>query len=159
MSGDSVLEQVVPMTPRVRAATELRARLLAMTQASHDAALLPAEPGGLLPGTRAGIAARIARLCGDAALAAHYDGLAAQAGGVPDWAEPGTAAGEAKLDAAIAYADRVTRTPAQMEAPDIAALRTAGWQDGDIVRLAGLAAFVNYQLRVAAVLRAMGAAA
>lgn len=154
MSHDHVLERSLPLTPRVAAALTLRKRLMAMTQASHDAALIPAQPGGLPHPVRAGLAARIARICKDDALAAHYDELA---GPAPDWAIPDVAAGEPGTDALIAYADRVTRTPHAAGAGDIDALRGAGWGDGDIVRLAGLVAFVNYQLRVAAVLRAMAA--
>lgn len=150
-----VLESSVPMTPRVKAALSLRARLMAMTQTSHDAALIPADPGGLSHRVRAALAARIARICADGALAAHYDALA---GDVPGWAQPDGAADEPATGALLAYADKVTRTPHAAGPGDIEALRAAGWDDADIVRLAGLVAFVNYQLRVAAVLRAMGAA-
>ena len=148
-----VLEDSVGLTPRLRSALSLRTRLMELTQASHDAALAPAVPGGLAPQLRAALAARMARICQDAALADHYDRLA---GVAPAWAEPGAEAGDPRLDAAIAYVDLVTRTPHAAGAEGIEALRRGGWEDGDIVRLAGLAAFVNYQLRVAAVLRAMG---
>lgn len=154
--NDHVLERSIPLTPRVTAALSLRTRLMAMTQASHDAALIPAQPGGLPHPVRAALAARIARICQDSALAAHYDALS---GTTPNWAVPGVAADDAAIDALIAYTDKITRTPHAAGAADMDALRRAGWDDGDIVRLAGLVAFVNYQLRVAAVLRAMGASA
>ena len=52
--------------------------------------------------------------------------------------------------------DLVTRSPKDATKADIEALREAGLVDADIVRLAGLVAFVNYQLRVTAVLSVMG---
>ena len=52
-----------------------RAEIVAMTQATHDAALKPKDPGGLSHAERAALASRIARLNADAGLAAHYETL------------------------------------------------------------------------------------
>ena len=50
-------------------------------------------------------------------------------------------------------ADLLTLAPRTATRGDIAALTAAGLAEADIVRLAELAAFVNYQLRVVAGLR------
>jgi uncharacterized protein YciW len=51
------------------------------------------------------------------------------------------------------YADRLTLAPREATRADIEALKAAGLGDADIVRLAELAGFVNYQLRVVAGLK------
>jgi len=151
-----VLETAAGVAPEGPLADALafRARLMEMTQTSHDAALQPADCGGLSPELRAALACRITRIAGDAALGAHY---AALAGSGPEAALCVLeTAGATPTEAAILrYVDRVTRTPAAATAADIDALRDAGLAEADIVRLAGLVAFVNYQLRMAAVLRAL----
>jgi uncharacterized protein YciW len=153
-----VLERIagVPDTGPLADALATRARLMQLTQASHDAALLPSTPGNLPHHERAALAARIARLCNDAPLAAHYSALA---GDLPPWATPGVHADDRRIDALLVYCDKITLSPRDAVPEDIDALRAAGLADDDIVRLAGLVAFVNYQLRVVAVLRAMGAGA
>ncbi|WP_265519354.1 CMD domain-containing protein [Nitratireductor luteus] len=156
-----VLERTagVPETGALAKVLKLRARLMDLTQASHDAALLPRVPGGLSLPERAVLAARMARICGDAALAAHYTELAGNAGDLLAVAEPGVGSEERRLAALLAYTDKVTLRPKDAVPEDIEMLRDAGLAEGDIVRLAGLVAFVNYQLRVANVLRAMGKSA
>jgi uncharacterized protein YciW len=156
-----ILEQAAgaPETGPLADALKLRARLMELTQASHDAALLPKVPGGLSLPERAVLAARMTSICGDTALTAHYLELAADAGNLLALAEPGTRSGDPRLQALLDYADRVTLRQKDATPEDIEALRSAGLAEGDIVRLAGLVAFVNYQLRVAHVLRTMGSAA
>ena len=52
--------------------------------------------------------------------------------------------------------DLVTRRPREATAEDIAALAAQGLDDRDIVTLAGLIAFVNFQILVVAGLRMLG---
>lgn len=153
--SDHILERAanVPATGPLAEALKTRARLMELTQASHDAALRPATPGGISYTERAALAERMAEICKDSALAEHYRTLA---GDAPAWATPGARADDIRLDALIAYVDKITLSPRDATPEDIDALRAAGVDEGDIVRLAGLVAFVNYQLRVAKVLRAMG---
>jgi len=136
-------------------ALALRGNLMELTQSSHDAALLPREPGGLSHALRAALACRIARMNGAVELAEHYARLAGDSAEAA-LADPATHSKEAPLAAILAYVDRVTRAPKDATRADIEALRAAGVADGDIVRLAGLVAFVNYQLRVALVLQKLG---
>ncbi|WP_246249161.1 CMD domain-containing protein [Chelativorans alearense] len=147
----------------VRDALEGRADIMAMTQATHDAALKPADPGGLSHGERAALAARIARLNADEGLAAHYATLLEEAGAdeaVSAMADPAyKGGGDTRRAALIAYTDLVSVYPRETAAADIEALKTAGVSDADIVRLSELNAFLAYQIRVIAGLKLMKAMA
>lgn len=148
-------------TPLAEALTQ-RAEIVALSQASHDAVLLPRDPGGLSHAERAALAARMAAWNADPALAAHYRNLLERAGRTP--VLTAIAAGEAaeadpRLAAIIRHADLLTRRTRDASRNDIAGLVAAGVAEPDIVRLAELAAFVNYQARVIAGLRLLGAAA
>lgn len=159
---DQVIEAlagVVPASP-LAAALATRAQIMGLSQASHDAVLLPRAPGGLSHGERAALAVRMARHNADAALAAHYQELLAQAGRTPVLdavADPAIAADaegfDRRLAAIVRHADILTLAPRDATRADIDALRAAGITEADIVRLAELAAFVNYQVRVIAGLR------
>jgi uncharacterized protein YciW len=145
----------VPADGPLAEALAVRSRLMDLTEASHTAALTPREPGGLPHDLRAALACRMTRIAGTAALAGHYAALA------PDHplANPDAPGVDAREAAILAYVDKVTRSPRDAVPGDIDALRDAGVEEGDIVRLAGLVAFVNYQLRVAVVLEKLGAGA
>jgi uncharacterized protein YciW len=65
-------------------------------------------------------------------------------------------AGDARLAAILRHVDMVTRTPRQATRADIEALKAAGVEEADIVRLSELVAFVSYQARVIAGLRLPG---
>lgn len=137
-----------------------RGKLMDLSQASHDAALTPADPGGVPLALRAALACRMARLCRQAGLEKHYAAL------LDGYADPVAApladpqvtpgADETRLAAMVGYVDLVTRSPKDATKADIESLRAAGLEEADIVRLAGLVAFVNYQLRLTAVLSVMG---
>ncbi len=110
------------------------------TQASHDALLAPADPGTLPLTERAAVAARIATLNGDTALAAHYQGLAGE--------------GAAPVRAAVlAHAELVTLAPSRATPDHLGALTAVGLDERGIVSLSQLIAFVNYQARLLAGLR------
>lgn len=145
----------VPAEGPLAEALALRARLMDLTEASHTAALKPNEPGGLSHDLRAALACRMTRIAGAEALAAHYGALAP---GHP-LADPDAAGADPREAAILAYVDKITRSPRDAQPADIDALRDSGVAEGDIVRLAGLVAFVNYQLRVALVLEKLGAGA
>ena len=108
--------------------------------------VLPEDPGALSLAERAGLAERVAVREGDANLAAHYAGLLALAGGV--------AAGP-RLDALLRYADIVASTPEATSRADIDAMAALGLTPREIVAATQLIAFVPYQTRVLAALRAM----
>ncbi|PZU91860.1 MAG: CMD domain protein [Chelatococcus sp.] len=145
----------------VASALAQRAEIMGLSQASHDAVLLPRDPGGLSHAERAALAARMAGWNADPALVAHYRALLAQAGESP--ALTAIAVGEnapvePRFAAIIRHADLLTQRTREARKEDVAALVAAGVTEPDIVRLAELAAFVNYQARVIAGLRLLGAA-
>lgn len=134
-----------------------RAELMRASQANCDAVLSPRVPGGISHKLRLALGCRIARLNGDAMLAAHYrDALG-------DTAETALAEPEApppadpREAAMLRHVDLVTRAPRRATRRDIDTLREAGIAEADIVRLSQVIAFVNYQVRVIAGLRLLGA--
>ena len=145
----------VPADSRLGQALKMRAEILRLSEAAHDAVLLPREPGGLSHGLRAALAARMCRHLGDDALAAHYDAYVAHSGDldVGALAHPDGSCGHQLQDAMARHADLLTLAPRDATRNDIEALKAAGLGEADIVRLSELAAFVNYQLRVIAGLK------
>ena len=69
-----------------------------------------------------------------------------------------TAADQTRIAAILAHSDLLTLRPRDATRGDIEALKAAGVEEPDIVRLAELAAFVNYQARVIRGLQALGGA-
>lgn len=135
-------------------AAESRANIFEMTQAAEQAVLRPRDSGPWPHDLRAALAARIARLNGEAALAERYLAAAGDFAPLADPAQDGAAEGLATV---TAFMDKVAAETRAVEAADIAALQAAGVADADIVRLAELNAFLAYQLRVIAGLRLIGA--
>jgi len=133
-------------------ALKTRAEVLRLSEAAHDAVLVPRDPGGLSHALRAALSARMCRHVGNAALVAHYEGYLAHCGDtdVAALAHPGGVSGDPRQDAMACHADLLTVSPRNATRDDIAALKAAGVGEPDIVRLSELAAFVNYQLRVIA---------
>lgn len=165
MSAPNLIEALAGAGPSLAAVLAERAEIMRLSQASHDAVLLPRAPGGISHAERAALAARMARWNGDATLEAHYRELLSQAGDSPlllavaSGADPAEAAGQdTRLQAIIRHVDIVTLAPRDATRADIAALVAAGVSEPDIVRLAELVAFVNYQVRVIAGLRLLEAA-
>jgi uncharacterized protein YciW len=130
-----------------------RAKVLEMTQAAEDAVLAPRDTGGFSHDVRAALAARLARLNGDGALADRY---AARISGDATLADPGESGTAQGLAPVVAFMDKVAARTREVAAEDIAALQAAGISDADIVRLAELNAFMAYQIRLVAGLRLMG---
>jgi uncharacterized protein YciW len=77
----------------------------------------------------------------------HYQGLLDAAGGV--------AGADARLDALLRYADTVAAAPEDTSRADIDGLAALGLSSRDIVAATQLIAFVPYQVRVIAGLRAL----
>ena len=147
-------------------ALKARAEIMRLSDASHEAVLRPKTPGGLSHALRAALAARMAAWLGDDALAAHYRALLQDAGeeaGSGQAAEDlaatvattGASPTAPRLAAIVRHVDLLTREPREATRGDIEALRAAGLDEADIVRLSELAAFVNYQARVIAGFRSL----
>lgn len=156
----TLIETLVSARPgsALAQAMEKRAEILRLSQAAHDAVLLPRDPGGLAHGLRAALAARMARLNRNEALASHYDSLVARANepATALLARPGTNATGPRIAEIVRHADRLTVAPREATRGHVEALREVGVSDADIVRLSELAAFVNYQVRVIAGMALIG---
>lgn len=135
-----------------------RAKLKQLTQTSYEAALHPKEPRNFSYAERAALAARMAGLWKSAELAGHYRELIAKEGGEDEAVSIANSAwrpadDNSRLAAILRHVDLVTLTPKQATRGNIEALYAAGLDDRDIVTLAGLIAFVNYQVLVVAGLK------
>ncbi|MBN9045250.1 MAG: hypothetical protein J0H18_06210 [Rhizobiales bacterium] len=156
----TLIETLISVKPNspLAEAIEKRAEIFRLSQAAHDAVLLPRNPGGLSHGLRAALAARMARLNRNPALARHYDTLVTRADepATALLADPQTQADDRRIAEIVRHADRLTVAPREATRAHVDALREVGVCDADIVRLAELAAFVNYQVRVIAGLTLLG---
>ena len=140
------------------AALSGRDDILTMTQQAHDAALTPSEPGGLSHGERAALCCRMARLNQEEGLVAHFSALMMDAPtDTAQIAGPGFDGGDdVRLAAILRHTDLVTMDAKGVVADDIAALKSDGVSEDDIVRLSELVAFISYQIRLTVGLRLMG---
>jgi CMD domain protein len=158
-----VIDDAAGLTPgsATHALRRERPEIVRLSQSSFDAALRPRDPGTLSRAERAALAERMARHFADARLAAAYAALLVaedappEVRAVADPAAPPPA--DPRLAAILRHVDLVALTPEAATAGDIARLEAAGLDGRDVVTLAGLIAFVNYQLRVAAGLRMLEA--
>lgn len=135
-------------------ALSLRSDILHLTENSHEASLRPNHPGGLSHAERAGLACRIAKRNNEETLARHYESLFSV--GSHALADTDFEGGhDTRIKAIIRHTDLVTLNPKDVKAEDVSALKSAGLNDADIVRLSELIAFIAYQIRVVTGLRLM----
>ena len=135
---------------------ELRGQRAAIRQHTEGAwreLVLPAEPGGVSLAERAALALRVALRGGHAGLAAHIRTLPVPAEALAAAASP--EATEGRLGLLLRYADLVAETPERCGQAEIDALGAAGLSPQDIVAVTQLIAFVPYQIRLLAGLRAL----
>ncbi|WP_342629453.1 hypothetical protein AAC691_06845 [Nguyenibacter vanlangensis] len=140
-------------SPAMRDMFAARAEIMRLCDASAAAVLTPMEPGRIGRAERFALASRISRWNGDAALADRYgrqlDEMSAcpvlRALGLGEMPEL-----DARQAAIVTYVDIVTKDPVKAGRAEIAAMQSAGLTDADVVRLAELVAFVNFQARVMA---------
>lgn len=107
------------------------------------------------------VAVRVASHTGSTAVADWYGRLAIDAGASPDALDrtrniQTPEIGETSLGAALRHADLLTTRPADARQDDLQALKDAGFSPSGIVSLSQTIAFVSYQLRLIAGLRALG---
>jgi uncharacterized protein YciW len=150
-NDDDVIDRAAGLAPGdpLHAARRFRAKVVEATQASHDA-LLNESVEGLSTEDRVRVAAHVCTIAGAASLARHYDGLLTAAPG--NDAPPSPA-----LPAMLRFAAALTNDPRLGDRAALEALRRAGLGDAAIVALAQLVAYLSFQLRVVAGLKAMRA--
>jgi len=149
--NDDVIDRAAGLArgDSLHAARRFRAKVVEATQASHDA-LLGQAVDGLSTADRARVAAHICTIAGAASLAQHYEALLAT--------DPGRDAPPSPaLPVMLLFAAALTTDPRLGDRAALEPLRRAGLGDAAIVALAQLVAFLSYQLRVVAGLKAMRA--
>lgn len=162
MIGENIILQAagIEAGSHLAKVVEGRADIIALSQATHDAILTPREPGGLSYAERALLVCRIARLNGDELLAEYYATLVSQndiTEATMQMADPAfTGDGNPRVTALLRHVDLVTQSPKEATSESIAELVDSGIDECDVVRLAELIAFINYQIRVVNGLRLMG---
>src|SRR5262249_30990061 len=133
-------------------------------QAYYEAIFEPSEASAasLSRRDRVAVAIRVASHTRSQAVVDWYADLARQSGveqtllaKLQDTSVAWT--GTSKLDVAVRHADLLTTAPASAGPSDLQALKDAGFSPAGIVSLSQVIAFVSYQLRLIAGLRALGA--
>ena len=132
----------------------MRNDIFELTENAYEATLRPNQPGGLSHAERAGLACRIARRNNEVILGQHYEtlfGIGSKELAATDF----DGGDDIRNKAIIRHPDLVTVSPKDAKEDDISALKSAGLDDADIVRLSELIAFIAYQIRVVTGLRLM----
>lgn len=133
----------------LHATRRFRQTVVDSTQASHDALLFdPVD--GLSTADRLRVAVACCEADGAQALAAHYRSLLDDPARAADAASPA-------LPVLLDWARLLTREPRRGDRAALQAVKDAGIGDATIVALAQLVAFLSYQTRVVAGLRALSA--
>ena len=151
--GVDAIDQAAGLTPgsRVHTARRFRATALEHTQASHDALLFDPVVG-LSTADRLRVAVQVCEASGAATLAQHYRALLTDPARAADAHCPDPTA-----QAMTRWALTLTTDPRSGDREALLALKTAGLSDAAVVALAQLVAFLSYQTRVVAGLRALAA--
>jgi uncharacterized protein YciW len=121
-------------------------------QGSDDAIFAPSHHGGLTRPEREACGQRVATLLRDVALEEHYQRRLVALGEMHPL-------NGARGESILAHVDRVTMDPGDAAKADIDALLAAGLTPHAVVSLSQLIAYVNFQSRVLAGLRALKGAA
>ena len=112
-------------------------------QGAYRELVVPAEPGGVTRDERAALARQVAEVEGEGRLAGHFAIL-------------GSCAPDAARTALLSpYADTVARHAGRVRQADIDGLLAQGLSPQDVVAVTQLVAFVPFQVRLLAGLRAM----
>lgn len=135
-----------------------RASIRQHSEGAYRELVLPAEPGGVSLAERAALALRVALIERHEGLAAHYRALlephgdAALLASAQQFPAP---AGADRTALLLRYADMVAVQPECCGQEDIDTLAAQGLSPQDIVAVTQLIAFVPYQTRLLAGLRAL----
>lgn len=148
-----IVDTAAGLSPAVRELRRQREAFVRHTQGGHDVLLMPEDSGGVSLIERAAAALHVAMLEHDAALTAHYRERLGQLGA--DVAAIEAMNVPPRLAAILRHVAMVTTAPRSATPADINALRDVGLNARDIVVITQIVAFVSYQVRVVAGLRAL----
>lgn len=142
LAAESPLAQLRAERPDIRRTIE----------GAHRALVIPEDPGNVSRAERAALALRIAAAETETALAGHLRGRLTPAEAADALAPQD---GTDRRSRILRYGDTVAQAPARIGQDDIDSLVQAGLSSQDIVAITQLAAFVPFQVRLLAGLRAM----
>jgi CMD domain protein len=158
-----VMNQLAGLHPNAKIASvrALRPDVVRHTQGSYDTLLTPKATTGLTRIERAQAALRVAHLNGSPVLVAHYRQQLSDLGASADSIaaieqEHQPSALDTRTAAILRHADLVTHTPGHATQVDLRELQSDGLSSEEIVTLSQLIAFLNYQVRVLAVVSLLG---
>ncbi len=129
---------------------EQKPQVFAQIQDYYDATVQPTNPGNVSLAERALIAHRVAAGIPDAVLAGWYQTTFDALNETVDESTP-------RLAAILSRLALVNTHPEQTTPDDVRALQDAGLSEVDIISISQLIAFVHYQARLLAGLKALGA--
>ena len=156
-----VIDAAVPLAPDhpLWALRRQRDKVVAATQGSYDAMFSPAVEG-LSVSERLLVALHACRVSKADSLAAHYrDRLAAEGadGDVIAAVDAGRPVADARLQAVLAFTGKLIERPIEGDKAAVQSLVDSGLSTPAIVAMSQLIAFLSYQIRVAAGLKALAA--
>ena len=158
-----IIDQIVGLAPGspLHALRHQRDKVAAATQGSYDAMFDPSVLG-LSVTERLLVALHACSLSQAGELAEHYrsrlTALKVDPGLLPIAESSGAAAASPRVQAMLAFTHTLITNPVAGDKPALMTLTQAGLTTPAIVALAQLIAFLSYQLRVVAGLKAMQAA-
>jgi uncharacterized protein YciW len=139
-----VVDAAVGLTA-VGALRRQRPDFVRYTQGSHDVLIAPTDTGGVSLVERAAVALLVASIERDAALVAHYQARLDELGGERP----------ARLGTILEHVTLVAGSPGAATQAGLERLAGVGLSPQDIVVVTQIVAFVSYQVRVVAGLRAL----
>ncbi|MBB3640099.1 MULTISPECIES: CMD domain-containing protein [Variovorax] len=156
-----VIDAVVPLAPDqpTWALRRQREKVLAATQGSYDAMFSPAVEG-LSVAERLFVALHACRVSKADSLAGHYrDRLVAEGADAAVIAavDAGKPVADARLQAVLAFTGKLIERPIEGDKAAVQSLAQSGLSTPAIVAMSQLIAYLSYQIRVAAGLKALAA--
>jgi uncharacterized protein YciW len=157
-----VIDAAVPLAPdqATWALRRQRDKVVSATQGSYDAMFSPAVEG-LSVTERLLVALHACCVSKADSLAAHYrDRLAAEGAdsGVIEAVDSGEPVADARLRAVLAFTGKLIERPVEGDRAAVQSLADSGLSTPAIVAMSQLIAFLSYQIRLAAGLKALAAA-
>ena len=157
-----VIDAAVPLAPdqATWALRRQRDKVVAATQGSYDA-MFSSAVEGLSVTERLLVALHACRVSKADSLATHYrDRLAAEGAdrGVTEAVDSGKPVADARLRAVLAFTGKLIERPIEGDRAAVQSLADSGLSTSAIVALSQLIAFLSYQIRLAAGLKALAAA-
>lgn len=149
-----IINQLAGLTPGspIAELRNQRPEVVRYTQGSYDALLEPEQPGGFSRSERDQVALRVALLLKHRTLAEHHRQRLRQAGASDElitFVEQFPAKqGAPRQLALLRHVDLLTTRPRVATPVDLEVLTSQGFSPADIVTIAQLIAFVNYQIVV-----------